>query len=287
MTDAAAVSAGTAAAAGAALATTGVALLPLAGWLGSRVVPERRVFFARWGGRHLLLVAAATLIGMQLAASLLGTFADDGPGALTMIATTTLGFLPAAAAVVWSARRTEPRPLESLGLQSGGAVPAVLYALGVYLLFLPALIGSALLWPWLYEVLGETWAPQTVLLAFAELEGGALAVAVVSAVVVVPFLEELLFRGFLQPFLVQNFRDAGGVALTAFLFALLHGGSAFGPVFVLALVLGGVALKTRRLWAPWAVHAAHNGLQLALFFAYPEFAEHPVGGWLGSFGVTP
>jgi membrane protease YdiL (CAAX protease family) len=104
------------------------------------------------------------------------------------------------------------------------------------------------------------------------------------ATLVVPFFEELLFRGFLQPFLVQNFHDRGGVVLTSLFFAMLHGGSAFGPIFVLSLLLGGIALRTRRLWASWAVHAVHNGLMIAVFLYNPELAQPP-GAWLAAFGI--
>jgi len=109
----------------------------------------------------------------------------------------------------------------------------------------------------------------------------------VLGTLVVTFFEELIFRGFLQPFLVQNFRDVGGVVLTSLIFALLHGGVAFGPIFALSLLLGGVALRTRRLWASWAMHAAHNGLMLALFLYDPELAGQPAKDAAGLLGLLP
>jgi len=89
-------------------------------------------------------------------------------------------------------------------------------------------------------------------------------------VAVIPLFEEVMFRGFLQPLLVQNLGDRGGVALTSFVFALLHGASSILPIFGLSLVLGGIMLRTQRLAAPWAVHALHNGLMLVLLFLFPE-----------------
>ena len=82
-----------------------------------------------------------------------------------------------------------------------------------------------------------------------------------------PLLEEVLFRGFLQPLLVQNFRDKGGIVLTSALFAVMHGTSAFLPIFGLSLILGAVMLRTQRLTAVWAIHALHNGLQVALLLS--------------------
>jgi hypothetical protein len=88
-----------------------------------------------------------------------------------------------------------------------------------------------------------------------------------------PFVEELFFRGFLQPLLVQNFRDKGGVVLTAAIFGALHGASSFLPIFGLALVLGGVMLRTQRLMAAWAIHALHNGLQIGLILLFGDLVE--------------
>ena len=83
-------------------------------------------------------------------------------------------------------------------------------------------------------------------------------------IVVLPFFEELIFRGFLQPLLVQNLGDRGGVFLTSLVFALPHGDSAFLPIFGLALLLGSLKLRTQRLSAPFAVHALHNAIVFAL-----------------------
>jgi hypothetical protein len=102
-----------------------------------------------------------------------------------------------------------------------------------------------------------------VLVGIVSLEGADRVQAWVLAVAVLPFLEELCFRGFLQPLLVQNLSDRGGVAATAALFALIHEVHAFLPVFVLSLVMGGIMLRTRRLTAAWCVHALNNALTLA------------------------
>ncbi|MCA8979680.1 MAG: CPBP family intramembrane metalloprotease [Planctomycetes bacterium] len=278
-------SAVTVAAVGAVLATTGFALLPLAKHIGDLVVPERRVFFARWGGRHLVLAVVALLLSGMVAHRLTPMLVGAEPDLVGILSMLALSMLPPAAVVWFSAKRTEPNWVVSLGLQREKSVAAVLYALGLYVLFLPALFGAGLFWPWLYERLGGVPEAQQVLLGFADLAGGRLAVACLLATLVVPFFEELLFRGFLQPFLVQNFHDRGGVILTSLIFAALHGGAAFGPIFVLSLLLGGVALRTRRLWASWAVHAVHNGAMIAVFLHRPDLVGPP-GGLLGILGLT-
>ncbi|HEY7335090.1 MAG TPA: type II CAAX endopeptidase family protein [Bryobacteraceae bacterium] len=50
-----------------------------------------------------------------------------------------------------------------------------------------------------------------------------LAIVMVFVVVLGPIFEELVFRGFLLPLLVNTFGPAGGILLTALPFALLHG----------------------------------------------------------------
>ena len=40
--------------------------------------------------------------------------------------------------------------------------------------------------------------------------------------------------------------------------------SSFLPIFALSLVLGAVMLRTQRIFAAWAVHAAHNGLMVGM-----------------------
>jgi membrane protease YdiL (CAAX protease family) len=117
-------------------------------------------------------------------------------------------------------------------------------------------------WPWAVEALGEPYEQQKLLEELAKVPRAELPWFFVLAVVVAPLLEEILFRGFLQPLLVQNLSDKAGVALASALFALLHGAGAFLPVFCLSLLLGGLMLRTQRIAAPWLVHALHNGLVL-------------------------
>jgi membrane protease YdiL (CAAX protease family) len=43
-------------------------------------------------------------------------------------------------------------------------------------------------------------------------------------------------------------------------FAALHGTEGIVPIFALSLLLGAIMLRTQRLTAAWAVHAAYNAL---------------------------
>ena len=124
--------------------------------------------------------------------------------------------------------------------------------------------------------------PQEIALQMLQLSGPALWGAAALAVLVMPLLEEILFRAFLQPLLVSALGVTGGVGATSVAFAALHGASAFLPIFTLSLVLGAVMLRTRRLSSAFCVHALHNGVTLLLLFLLPGSRE-----LLGSEGALP
>lgn len=254
--------------AGLALAASGLALAPFAGFVARRIAPGRRVVFARWGFTHLLLVVAVFYLSAVLLESAWPATADESVDLGLVRSVVVLGITALAAA--FFARRLAPDGLRSLGFPSGSNARAVGAGAACYLLLAPAIFGLGLLWPTVIELFGGDWQPQAVALGFTELPAARLAGALLLGIVVVPFLEELLFRGFLQPLLVQNFRDRGGVALTSFCFAALHGRDAFLPIFALALVLGGVKLRTQRLAGCWTVHALHNALTLALLLGVED-----------------
>jgi membrane protease YdiL (CAAX protease family) len=108
---------------------------------------------------------------------------------------------------------------------------------------------------------------------------GVVAVGILMAVVVAPFSEELVFRGFFQTMLGSLFgwivrrTDAaprwGAVIMTACCFAYVHKELAFmPPLFVLAVGLGYLYERTGNLWASIVAHSVFNGLQLLISFKY-------------------
>lgn len=256
---------------GAVLVLTGLAIGPLAVFLARRIFPGRNVFFARWGFTHLarvVLLFLAVAIGIEL----VWQRHPDAPLDHDLWRGAT-AFAGAGLLALHFARRLSPEGLAAMGLRRGGNVQAFGAGLVAYLLLVPAILGLGLLWPWVIQRLGGEWAQQEALQGFLELEGGSLWAGLFLGVLVMPFLEELLFRGFLQPLLVQNFRDKGGVLLSSLAFAALHGVDAFLPIFGLSLVLGGVMLRTQRLFAAFALHALHNGAMLALVLLSEKMQE--------------
>ena len=244
-----------------------LAAWPLCAFLVSKLVPERRVFFARWGFSHVGLMVlaffAATVLVSPLSRALVGAgYGEVFAGLCGMMLV--LGIV--AAYVVWLAQGLDPDGAASLGLRAEGSARAAGAGLLCYAMMLPGYFGLVLAWPWAMGVLELEFAPQEVAVGMLELTRMELLVAIPLAVLVQPFLEELVFRGFLQPLFVQNLGDRGGVVVTSALFGLMHGASASLPIFGLSLILGGVMLRTQRLFAPFLVHAVHNGLMLLLLF---------------------
>jgi membrane protease YdiL (CAAX protease family) len=257
------------ASAGLFLMAIGAALAPVGVHLASRVSPGRRVAFVRWGFKHVVLVVLSVLGALTV----LGALPElEGANAALWASVAVLAL--AGGAAVACARAREPEPLAALGLRRGGNARALGCALVAYLFCAPLIVGSFSVWTYLYErVSSVPWEPQSVVLDLSALAGPDFALAALAAVVVAPFLEELLFRGFLQPLLVQNLSDKLGIVVTSAVFALLHGVAYFLPLFVLSLVLGGVMLRTQRLSAAWFVHALHNGL-MVLLLATDSLPEH-------------
>lgn len=92
--------------------------------------------------------------------------------------------------------------------------------------------------------------------------------AVLIIVVVAPVAEEIVFRGVLLPALNDRWPAGWAVFVSSALFALIHVSPfTMVPVFVLALGLGWLMLRSRSLWVCIAAHAAFNASGLVLLLA--------------------
>lgn len=88
----------------------------------------------------------------------------------------------------------------------------------------------------------------------------------VTAIVVAPVAEELLFRGYLQPAAERWFGTWPAILISAVFFAVIHG--QFGvmiPLLVLGLVSAWIFSRTRSLVGPITLHVLNNAY---VFFYY-------------------
>lgn len=93
-----------------------------------------------------------------------------------------------------------------------------------------------------------------------------------TVVLIVPLMEELLFRGFLQTSLRRQFRPLHAILLTSLIFALFHFSlsqgmnniTILGSLFLLSLFLGFLRERQGTLWPSWALHATFNALSIGM-----------------------
>lgn len=93
---------------------------------------------------------------------------------------------------------------------------------------------------------------------------------IVMVVVLVPCMEEFLFRGLLQNFLKRYLNRAVSIALTAVIFACVHFAKSQGTAnfqLILSLLalsgfLGFIYERERTLWAPIFLHMTFNGINI-------------------------
>lgn len=144
--------------------------------------------------------------------------------------------------------------------------------------FLPTAIGLAI------AHLVALWIPpdESVRLLYGKLDAAWSVVFVLFIALVPGFLEESLFRGYMQRRLLQRWRPAWAILVTSCLFGLMH---VQPHVVVFATIvgiwLGIVAWRTDSIWPTITAHALVNGLwnvfNLGMQFHWlPEFSTWQV-----------
>jgi membrane protease YdiL (CAAX protease family) len=94
--------------------------------------------------------------------------------------------------------------------------------------------------------------------------------AFITLVVIAPFAEELLFRGYLYGKLKSNVPTVVAAITTSLLFGLAHQQLNVGiDVFILSLVLCTLRSLTGSIWAGVLVHIIKNALAYYLLFVAP------------------
>jgi membrane protease YdiL (CAAX protease family) len=212
-----------------------------------------------WGGGDVLQVL---LIQIAVAFAGVAGLAEDAPlvtklavGCLATAVGTifSLAYLIARGASLRDLGLGDPRPAADLRLALGGlalvVAPVLAFAYSVNRIV-----------PYEHPILD---------LLQTQRDPVALAIVVVSAVVVAPLAEELFFRRVLQGWLEKRLPDSDGgraIGLAAAAFALAHAGHglAFLPLFPLAVVLGHLVHRTGSILAAMLLHALFNAVSVGL-----------------------
>jgi membrane protease YdiL (CAAX protease family) len=108
--------------------------------------------------------------------------------------------------------------------------------------------------------------PHPLLLVFQDPSSTDRLLVILSAVILAPLFEELVFRAHVQS-AIRKYSASPWLAvmMTSALFALVHQTWwMMPPLFVLALGMGYVYERTRNIWATITIHAAFNALSLTV-----------------------
>lgn len=219
----------------------------------------------RWRVRDILLGSIVAIVFTSVALILIGLgVAVSGLETIGPVAT-----LAAAASealivfVVWwlAIRRYVHGGWAALGMRSPQGVAA--------LLLIPVILIGSLGFTALYELavtaIGlESLSPEDLP---SEMFGeGALRVMTVAmTALLIPFVEELFFRGFLFAGLAARFGVLTGLVVSAAVFAVAHADvRTMIPIFVAGLLFGWAYHVTKSLWVPIAAHACQNVAALML-----------------------
>ena len=111
---------------------------------------------------------------------------------------------------------------------------------------------------------------------FVQFDSPLYALILISATVIVaPFSEEVLFRGFLQKFLENHWQDiTKAVLVTSMFFAAVHMNPGWIiQIYLLGIILGYLAWRTGSIIPGLILHALNNGMALC-FQNYQSTIEH-------------
>jgi len=128
----------------------------------------------------------------------------------------------------------------------------------------------------LLHLLGVQRTPQPVYKWIAENPAGANPdlFLLLLVVFVLPFFEELAFRGLIQSWFRKVMPRGWALVGTAALFGLAHDPWIMKfPVFLLGLFFGYARERTGSLWASWAAHVLHNALVVVLAPYFIQFYD--------------
>ena len=89
---------------------------------------------------------------------------------------------------------------------------------------------------------------------------------ILATVIIAPFCEEVLFRGFLQQFLENHWKDVTkAILITSMFFAAFHMNPGWIiQIYLLGIILGYLAWRTGSVFPGLILHSLNNGLALII-----------------------
>ncbi|MCE9629838.1 MAG: CPBP family intramembrane metalloprotease [Planctomycetia bacterium] len=230
---------------------------------GQPLVPERPHAPVIWQGGDVALAVVAYLLVATLIAKVISA---EAPLADRLLANVGLSLSVAGGTIAWLLLRGAT--WHELGFVGGHWREDVRTAVGgVALVVFPLLMLAAAL-----NALVRYRHPIVDFLD-GERDWRAVALVIVSAVVVAPLAEELFFRRVLQGWLEKHLAsdELAPVLLSSLAFAAAHTGQglAYVPLFPFSLVLGFIAQRTGSIVPCILLHALFNAVSVVLLLAQP------------------
>ncbi|MFQ5687860.1 MAG: lysostaphin resistance A-like protein [Candidatus Scalindua sp.] len=169
-------------------------------------------------------------------------------------------------------------PLTSLGFTVHNWKRDVKIGLKYYLAVLPVIILAGFVVDFVLRIFGIVPEQQDIINKILNEDSfGVLAFMLFFGILAAPVVEELLFRGFLQPAVRITFGKLKAILISGFLFTLVHlNVHVFLQILILGLLLAYLFEKTQSLIAPITVHICHNTATLAFLISFKHILKSHV-----------
>jgi membrane protease YdiL (CAAX protease family) len=162
--------------------------------------------------------------------------------------------------------------LDVIGLRAPAHVPRMLITLLLFLVTIVVGLDAFVTNPvadW-FNLSLESEREQQIQDEIVQAKETASASVIVSLLVIgmlVPFAEEILFRGVVQTYLTHRLGVFGGIVVSSLWFALMHVDLAlFAPLFVIGLGLAYLRHRFQSLWGAVILHALNNMAGVIYYF---------------------
>lgn len=177
--------------------------------------------------------------------------------------------------VFYTVRVGYNQPLRVLGLTADNWKSDAWKGLKHYIVVLPVILFAGYVVNYVSELFGVPPDNQEIITKFLEEESiPVLVFMVLFGTLAAPIVEEILFRGFLQPVIRPALGKTGTIIVSGGIFALVHlNAHVFLQIFILGLLLAYLFEQTKSLIAPITVHLLHNSITLVFLLSYKQFLK--------------
>lgn len=228
---------------------------------------------------YITLMCAGMPVIMQCIHTLLGhtTLSVEGRRGIVLFVSLSVNIV-IAVYVLYIVCIKYRHPVAAVGLSLANAAGNVKLGIKRYLVVVPLIILAGFVVNLIATYYGVTPEMQDVVQWVLEEQSVfILASLIFFGIFVAPLIEEIVFRGFLQPALKNTLGGRYAVVASASLFAAVHMDVfAALQIFILGMLLGYLYEKTQTLVASVAVHILHNSFTLVFLLFFKFFLKGKV-----------